>query len=98
MSSQTFPVVDFQACKGEGGQSDPQASPAKRKRTASPAVKHHGLFSVGLVLIVNIWTEVVVFAECCRFVGSQLHRAAHSQLVPDAAEASGRKTFCDQLP
>uniref|UniRef100_A0A665V151 [histone H3]-trimethyl-L-lysine(27) demethylase n=1 Tax=Echeneis naucrates TaxID=173247 RepID=A0A665V151_ECHNA len=37
-----------QACKGEGGQSasnhtDPQASPAKRKRTASPAkVSQHG--------------------------------------------------------
>lgn len=35
-------VLNFQACKGEGGQSasnhtDTQASPAKKKRTASPA-------------------------------------------------------------
>lgn len=88
----------FQACKGEGGQSasnhtDPQASHAKRKRTASPAkVQLRTLLLCWTVEVESDATNVsALLSGCCRLMGKQPQSTADPQLVPDTTEAPGRK-------
>lgn len=73
-------VLNFQACKAEGGQSasnhtDPQASPAKKKRIASPAKVQQRCTSATIPEGWNLESKLFIlvsFTGSCRHLGKQL--------------------------